>query len=823
MTDQDTSPDQDPALDQDAALSSIERLRRDWRSSWQAPALIGAGVLLVGAILFSVLTKPEHDPSPALQNAERLIERGRHEEALDVLKTKVHSSIDEEAEPTLISKRYHLAVARALYRAQSELGIDLDVNHRNVLSHYLEAERQEAMLLPADIAALSDTYISLGEMTSARVRADELPDSAHETRIKLYRRLVDSLMARANPNVEQVLEILTDVLSDPGLPPDDRAWALARQTQIRIDQGYLDEAITRLLRAAPRIENASPAIRGELLLLLGRAYVGVSAMNEAKRQLEQAQGLLPTADPLQGDVLFFLSEVDGFMGDSQGRRDRLVRAVEHHPGSRSNLRALMGLGEAQEALGQVEDSKASYRLLVDEINAGNGATDLGANEVSESLLGRYRQRLAREEFGNALAFAGLAGELFDLEETPPDVLASIATANRESAEEILALAGESAELIDLDPSSRAEAQRHMIRAASYYRLHAEAHILTDNDQYAQSLWIAADLFDLAGDRTESIEAFRLYANGVPGDARNAEARYRLGRAFQSLGEFDEAASYFQGLIDDARLGVAAEIGPYAELSHVPLAQALLSDGDEENDEEAIRLLRRMVSGGFGDTETPQFRESLIELGRVRYRQGDFERAIERLEEARLRYPEEERITEIRFLLADSYRLSARQISDQLEVEAMPGSRERELRGLARERRLAAMAGYEQVRAEIETTPPSQRSDLEAIHLRNSYFFLGDCAFDLGDYKTAILHYDRARERYPQDPSSLVAMVQIVNAHIEEGDMGRARTANERARRFYDSLPEDVWDDPSIPMDRRDWERWLDSSSRLYEVSAVPTP
>jgi tetratricopeptide (TPR) repeat protein len=133
-----------------------------------------------------------------------------------------------------------------------------------------------------------------------------------------------------------------------------------------------------------------------------------------------------------------------------------------------------------------------------------------------------------------------------------------------------------------------------------------------------------------------------------------------------------------------------------------------------------------------------------------------------------------------------------------------------------------MAGYEQVRGQIERIEPGKRSPLQQVQLRNSYFFMGDCAFDLGDYAAAILHYDRARERYPEDPASLVAMVQIVNAHIEEGDLGRARTANERARRFYESLPEEVWDDPTLPMGRRDWERWLDSSSRLYEVSVAPT-
>ena len=107
---------------------------------------------------------------------------------------------------------------------------------------------------------------------------------------------------------------------------------------------------------------------------------------------------------------------------------------------------------------------------------------------------------------------------------------------------------------------------------------------------------------------------------------------------------------------------------------------------------------------------------------------------------------------------------------------------------------------------------------EAVALRNSYFYLGDCAFDLREYDDAIRYYDRARDRYDGEPASLVAMVQIVNAYIAKGEMGRARTANERARRFYSSIPDEVWNDPNLPMDRRDWERWLDSSAMILSQS-----
>ena len=107
---------------------------------------------------------------------------------------------------------------------------------------------------------------------------------------------------------------------------------------------------------------------------------------------------------------------------------------------------------------------------------------------------------------------------------------------------------------------------------------------------------------------------------------------------------------------------------------------------------------------------------------------------------------------------------------------------------------------------------------ERLKLRNAHFYIADCAYDLGDYEAALKLYDRARQRYPRDAASLVAMVQIVNTHMAMGALRRARTANERARRFFASVPDSAWDDPTLPMDREAWERWLDASAALYSVA-----
>jgi tetratricopeptide (TPR) repeat protein len=172
---------------------------------------------------------------------------------------------------------------------------------------------------------------------------------------------------------------------------------------------------------------------------------------------------------------------------------------------------------------------------------------------------------------------------------------------------------------------------------------------------------------------------------------------------------------------------------------------------------------------------------------------------------------------VRYQLADSYRQDAHAIDKTLD-EGMPDHRKQALKAARIERLGKARELFEQVRRSLEAQDPRRLTKLEQLQLRNAYFYLGDTDFDLRDFEGAIRHYDAAREKYPKDPASLVAMIQIVNSYLELKDYERAKTANNRAKQFYDSLPPSVWNDPDLPMDKSDWQHWLDSINRLKPLT-----
>jgi tetratricopeptide (TPR) repeat protein len=269
---------------------------------------------------------------------------------------------------------------------------------------------------------------------------------------------------------------------------------------------------------------------------------------------------------------------------------------------------------------------------------------------------------------------------------------------------------------------------------------------------------------------------------------------------------------YRGLVADGRTA-GTNAGPLADASLVPLAQCLLMDAAPENDAEARGLLSEVIEGKSGSVGTAQYRQALVVMASMLSRTGDYAGAIQHLEEAVRRFAEDPELPTLMYNLADAHRLDAKAIARTL-TEALPDSRKQLLTETRQARLRRAMELFDRVRSTLESRDGRRLSALERLQLRNSYFFMGDCAFELRDFDGAIRRYDAAREKYPQDPASMVAMIQIVNGYVEQGDLARAATAQQRAVMFYKSMPAAAWNDPDLPMTREDWQRWLDSMKAL---------
>jgi tetratricopeptide (TPR) repeat protein len=731
-------------------------------------------------------------------------------------------------------------LARSLYYGQKAKGISIEANHRNIVSEFEAVEKNNGSLSPTDLYAVADSLIELGKTDEGLERAANLPESERTRKFELYRRVIDRSLKGAKPDQERALNLLGEMLADRDLPISEQVWATARQARVLSDKGFTEEAINKLLRALPRLTKAEPAELGELYLMLGRAYMQTGDIAEAGKQFERAGAMLDDNSDVWGEVQLCRARIEESQQKLEDAKGRYGQLVTRFAGTSVHLPALLGFADTLAAMEQPEESLESYSKLVDAMAAGKTGSDINAERVKASLMARFNERYNARQTGVAIQFADLAERLFDADELPDDVAVALGRAHRRLAEEALGIedadsdrdgprpdagsgtAHDLEQRAKLDAATLQQAQKHFVYAGRYFRRHANKAILTDPREYAQSLWAAADAFDRSGNQEDAIAAFLDYLSAFPSDARASEAKFRLARAYQSRGDLEQAGKLYRELTEQrSDAGGGPNSGLFADASFVPLAQTYLMDAVPENDVQAEQILAAVAGGQIGGTDSANFRLALLELGRVYYQTRNFERGIERLEEVVQRYPGDAELDQVRYRLADCYRLSSRQIDQRLR-EAMPDSERKELEEQRATRVARARDLFEAVRDSIDAKDVRRRTALEETQLRNAYFYLGDCAFDLRDYEAAIRYYDAARERYPKDPASLVAMVQIVSAHLEQGDMRRAMTANERAKRFFASLPPSVWDDPNLPMTRRDWERWLDATSKLATIEAEPT-
>ncbi|MFO0832853.1 MAG: tetratricopeptide repeat protein [Phycisphaerales bacterium] len=809
-----------------------------WRDVWQVPLLAGSVAVLAGGVVWSLATRPKPDVLGDFRVAERQMEERQYAEALDTLSTRVLPVLSEGGLSEEQEKGFYLMRARAVYLGQKEKGISREENFRSVVEEYGRAEKLGQELEKEDQAYLAWSLLKTDDLNRAAERTLALPASMREDRVELLKGLIEVSLepSRGENGQARALDLLTELTRDTELTNEDRLWALSRQARLMVAQGYYEDAMTRILRTMPRISSeASPTLRGEVMVTLAEAYIGQGDLEAAIQQLQRAVEAVGDSHEVAAQAYALAGQAFLELDQLEQAHGAFEKVLDEFPMSEWRQDATLGSAEVQARLARrdgdheaIEPAIEKYETLVSELTEGHADSHIGPGRVGESLMARYEEQSQAGDYRTALRFISMAERLYKPEEAPVAMLLGLADVRKKLADEMLASLGNGGamSLAQADPATQREARELLLAAGSYYASHAGRVAVLDTGAYAQSLWNAADAYDRAGDTEEAVRQFQQFVGDFPSDTRQPEAKYRLGEAYRARGEYKLAAQVFSDLVADG-----SKAGPFADQSYVPYAQTLLSDDDPANDQQAESLLREVLSGRLGGTSSPAYRRALLELGDLCYRTERYEQAVERYEEfldrasidtrkqrdRALDLGEAVSIPGVRYKLADAYRLSSRGIEKSLRA-AMPEAEARELGRTSRERLAKAADEYDRCAAELDAQ--GHRTDLEDLYLRNALFYVADCAFDLKDYDTAVQRYEAARERYPRDPAALVAMTQVVSAYMEQGLLQKAEVANTKARKFYESLPESVWDDPMLPMSRREWERWLDAQGRLAGAVAA---
>lgn len=804
---------------------------RGARDVWQVPVLLlGAALIFLGARTW-VAEAPGPDFAGALNSVDEAIAARQYERAIEILNDPLAAYILSDAATMGDRGRYDVLSGDALYYAQKSRELSLAENNERIVAYYREArEKYLLALTPRQTANLADTLLSMGRTEEALKEARELGAEHADIRFEVFRAVIDQSLDQAQPLVDekQLTMLLNEMREDPGATPEDRVWVVTQQTRIRLRGGYIEEAIERLLPEIQALPSRQSAEAGRLFVLLADAYFELGLTEAAKEHVSRATGLLATSDPAfaQGEVLQArILQVEGLTEEA---RDRFASVATRFPQTSAGAAAWLGLGEIEAELAHYSISLDAYLQVISAAERGDPLGELGREGIETSLLKQYTRLSLEGVHDTALRYAELILRLHEDHPSAPAVF-RLAEAHRSRSEQLLAGVPETADGLPdftrIDPITMEEARSHSYKAAQWYRQHARMVALADAEASAASLWLAADGYDRAGEDIESRKAFAEYVQTRPDDVRAIEARYRLARVNQARGEYAAAAELFEKIQELEPTSV------WAYRSYVPLSQCLMLSGAEHAAERAEAKLLDVLEGGLFEPDAIEFRAALIELGLLYRRMARYPESIERLSAAITRFPELERDPQLLFALADANRGSATQIADSLRG-TLPRSEQVRLSTLREERLVMAMGQYDLVAQALETGE-KRRTDLEKLIRRNAMFYRGDCAYDLGRhlhgrdearaqtyFAEAIRFYDSAAQRYADDASSLVAMVQIVNCHAALGNWREAKTAQARARSRLNELPPEAFESAELPMSRSHWEEWLASTMEIEKMASA---
>lgn len=809
-----------------------------WGQVWHLPLLLVGLALFAGGVALSWQEKEENDIPGGLDriaDALKVRETDLAEEELII----IQGVQDEMTELQIGRMKQYLGDLNFL---QLNEGLEVpvrteaaDATRRRIVNFYDEAETSYGWVLdPNALLRYRNTLVMLDRLDDALKLIDRMPTAPAEPRYLAVRDLLEVKLGQTGTSKPTELLPLMSRFRDELARETDKTkelgqsiWLAQLETQLYLDHNDPDRAIRLLVeRRLPRFQrHGTEAMLAPLHVQLAQAYQRVGDLDRSLFYFERARDAIDSGNDLNaaiqlGFAELLLAESDDplVLQEALGHYTTVVRSF---PSSELFVDALIGRGDVESRLNdESEESITHFRMAVDELVDRKPADDPRRELVHEVVRGHIARAKDREDYDRALRLLSLLTPMYP-EGLPVPMLNGFAQAHENSGRRSLQIAEMNDPAVREEgrtPEEVAEARRlayieaaeHFRQSGNYYRQHARALSAIDDPGHGQSLWAAATNYDRAQMWDDAIAAYLDFVGGRADDADTQRARRHLGLAFMASGRSQLAIEHFEQLRN------THPQGQDTLLSLVPLANAYMQIGELGD---AERILVNMVSRDPSITpESPEYAEALVQLGKLYYRMGDTEPtkyvdAVERLEMAVERYGMTGDGPRLRYLLADSYRQSIPGLDE--EVEQRLSEKERDALLTERRRRLnRAQMFFDQVVTELDAKPMAALTDVEQLYLRNAYFYQADAAYDRGDYITAIDLYDRAARRYQNHPAAMVALVQIVNARCELQQWENAMVANTQAMSALERIPDEAFDDPTLPMSREHWESWLQWQAEL---------
>lgn len=811
-----------------------------WKQLWQMPALLLGLMLFVGGIVMVIRDRKLPDYGSYIQQAQQLLNDLDLESAEKVLDEV--GNVVETLSPELQSQ-YALLRGDLVYRTDRKHDWNNPTNLQMVVDLYEKAESLGQKLDEEHQAAMGHSLIGLRKYDQGLKRLDGTQNHQPDVELlsKVLQRLVDqpqATLASVRPLMDRLSQEL-DKQKDPASRRAREIWLARLQAQYRLRDEPAERVLPGLLQTTVRLaDQGGDQDLASLYWLLAKGYQGLKEDARARDYFVLARDRVRSTEPQAeeikaqslvgvGQTLLSLAGAKPSLKVLEQALDQFTKADTEYRSASAHMPALMGRADCQARLGQHDIALDYYDQAIHELakDENDPAAAAKLETVIKQILAQVQSALNGNQLELAQRYVDVWDRLYREKERSADILLPLAQIHDRLARKKIKEAQQAGPHDALGQKLAVEAGKELEQAGDLYVEHSGRMVASDVLAYANSLWLAGDAYEECRHWKKAIDVLGQINRTLPGDPRLPEALLRLGLAYMADGQYTPAVDLFKRLVDQHAQT------PSAYGSYVPLARCYVVAG-QIND--AKRILRYVVTDhpALGP-QSQEYRQALIELGQLLVRQGEYEAALTKLEEAVQRYGQGSAGLSLQFQLAETYRQSIGAIDQSLsqdQVSSAPG-RQQALSAERIRRLETAQKLYGQVIQIAENRADRHLEELERIYYRNAYFYRADCAYDLGRlglkdrFEQAVLLYDLAARRFDQEPSSMMALAQIVNIYCELGRFPQAKVANDRAREQLRRLPENAFDAPNLPMNREHWDQWLQWAAKLnfFDSKSPPSP
>ncbi|MCA9020104.1 MAG: tetratricopeptide repeat protein, partial [Planctomycetaceae bacterium] len=728
------------------------------------------------------------------------------------------------------------------FRNAEELTGEVQDHQYLIASRYLkEAERRaiDHEHRPEWCYALGTSLYMSGSIQKSRPLLEEAVKMFEEGQLNASMSLTDIYLDHKEAaELKQAFDLNSQCLQLNDLDQETRDRLYLQRAQIFLAQGKNAQAqeVLDQVKQQESVNQVTVVFQAQTLMAEGNYQEALTILAPVKDNLGLERKFSRQASYLMGVCAESLGNADGAI-------DFFEQTTHRYAGTQEGLAAFLHLAELLRKNGRTEEALIAYRTALKSITSPDEFRNrwISLQGVRTYVLNAWNDWVDEERIKNDVTYFNAAIQLSDyLPPLLPEVQAKelAANANRRWAEYLQRRYEEST--FTEQESLRSELNEHWKQSGrAYFEL---ARRLTTSDRYADILAISANHFQKGLDFETALKVVTRFINTNP-DKQMPQALVQRGEILLELDRLDEAINHFERVMTNYPTDVSAFEAQYL------LGIAFL----EKNElDQAQTVWKEILESSKLNPKAKQWGDALFSLGKLNYHQGKiveaetqgepaketpegqvkgpvqnrfYEEATRRLTEYVNRYPESEKISEARYLLARSLQNLSEQPLREMK-EARTDNARQELKRKQFGYLNQAMVQVQYLNRDLRQLESRDRLDaLGKQLLKSSCFGKAHILYLTEEYAEAIKSYHDAVNRYPQCTEVLIAYMKMSGCYEALGKKNEAKSMLEQAKIILKQMPDSVFESGGTNLGREEWNRWLDWSREFRDsdtrTSALP--